>query len=126
MLMRIAAVMTIAGTAACGSGQTSDELTPPAPAAAPPTRAAAGLSAAPTTDRKYLLERVGDAAVVQLYADAFHELPLQEKTLVWHLYQAALAGRDIYYDQKYAHNLEMRDLLEAIITHPAGVNPDTL
>ena len=28
---------------------------------------------------------------------------------IWHLYQAALAGRDIYYDQRYAHNLEMRD-----------------
>src|SRR5581483_4562979 len=42
-------------------------------------------------------------------------LPLREKTLVWHLYQAALAGRDIFYDQRYAHNLEMRDVLEAIV-----------
>ena len=40
-------------------------------------------------DRKYLLERVGEAAVVQLYADAFRDLPLREKTLVWHLAQAA-------------------------------------
>ena len=47
-----------------------------------------------------------------------------EKTLIWHLYQAALAGRDIYYDQRYAHTLEMRDVLEAIVTHPAGVDPD--
>ena len=67
-------------------------------------------------DRKYLLERVGEAAVVQLYADAFRDLPLNEKTLIWHLYQAALAGRDIFYDQRYAHNLEMRDVLEAILT----------
>ncbi len=44
----------------------------------------------------------------------------KEKTLIWHLYQAALAGRDIYYDQRYAHNLEMRDVLEEILTHPAG------
>ena len=42
-----------------------------------------------------------------------------EKMLVWHLYQAALAGRDIFYDQRYAHNLEMRDVLEAIVTHAA-------
>ena len=44
-------------------------------------------------DRRYLLERVDEAAVVQVYADAFADLPLKEKTLVWHLYQAALAGR---------------------------------
>ncbi|MBI4484886.1 MAG: peptidase M49 [Acidobacteria bacterium] len=80
---------------------------------------------AATTDRPYLLERVGEAAVVQLYADGFQELPLGEKTLVWHLYQAAIAGRDIYYDQRYAHNLEMRDVLESILTHEAYVNVAT-
>ena len=42
--------------------------------------------------------------------------------LVWHLYQAALAGRDIYYDQRYAHNLEMRALLEAIAARTRGVD----
>jgi dipeptidyl-peptidase-3 len=79
-----------------------------------------------TTDRKYLLERVGEAAVVQLYADGFDHLPLKDKLLCWHLYQAALAGRDIYYDQRYAHNLEMRAILEAIITHADGIDPVTL
>ncbi|MGH9308111.1 MAG: dipeptidyl-peptidase 3 family protein [Vicinamibacterales bacterium] len=77
-------------------------------------------------DRKYLLERVDDAAVAQLYADGFKDLPLEQKVLIWHLYQAALAGRDVYYDQRYAHNLEMRDILETIVTHPAGVDPATL
>jgi dipeptidyl-peptidase III len=76
--------------------------------------------------RKYLLERVEDAAVVQLYADGFDELALREKTLVYHLYQAAIAGRDIYYDQRYEHNLEMRDILEEIVTHAAGVDPGVL
>jgi dipeptidyl-peptidase III len=78
------------------------------------------------SDRKYLLERVGEAAVAQLYADGFEGLPLDQKTLIWHLYRAALAGRDIYYDQRYAHNLDMRDLLEEIITHPDGIEPATL
>ena len=78
------------------------------------------------TDRPYLLEQVGDAAIVQLYADGFASLTLRDKTLVWHLYQAALAGRDIYYDQRYEHNLEMREVLEELITHPEGVDPDTL
>jgi dipeptidyl-peptidase-3 len=79
-----------------------------------------------TPDRKYLLERVDDAAVAQLYADGFAALPLDQKLLIWHLYEAALAGRDIYYDQRYAHNLEMRDVLEEILTHAAAIDPATL
>lgn len=78
------------------------------------------------SDRLYRLEQIDDAAVVQLYADGFAELTRDEKILVWHLYQAALAGRDIYYDQRYRHNLAMRDILEAILTHADGIEPDTL
>jgi dipeptidyl-peptidase-3 len=76
--------------------------------------------------RKYLLERVDDAAVVQYYADGFSALPLREKTLIWHLYQAALAGRDIFIDQKHHSALEMRGILEQIIAHAQGVDPATL
>ncbi len=92
----------------------------------PATTEAAKPPAAVPADRKYLIERVDDAAVVQLYADGFDALPLREKALIWHLYQAALAGRDIYYDQRYEHNLLMRDVLEEIITHPENVDPQTL
>jgi dipeptidyl-peptidase III len=91
----------------------------------PETTPAPATTVAPP-DRKYLLERIGEAAVVQLYADAFRDLPLRDKTLAWHLGQAAIAGRDIFYDQRYAHNLEMRDVLEAIVTHGSAVDPSTL
>jgi dipeptidyl-peptidase III len=77
------------------------------------------------TERPYLLERVGEAAVVQLYADGFHDLSPRERILVWHLSQAAIAGRDIFYDQRYAHNLEMRDVLEALVAAHAVIEPDT-
>ncbi len=113
ILKRLTAVMTMIGTVACGSDDTAKTGTP-APAAAP------------AAERTYLLERVDDAAVVQMYADGFGALPLKEKTLVWHLYQAALAGRDIYYDQRYAPSLEMRDVLEAILTHTEGIDKATL
>jgi len=53
-------------------------------------------------------------------------LPLRDKILVWHLYLAALAGRDIFYDQRHALNLEIRDLLEAILRHDAHVDADVL
>jgi len=88
---------------------------------------AAGAAAAPDEGgRKHLLERVDDAAVVQLYADGFASLPLREKTLIWHLYQAALAGRDIFIDQKHRDALEMRGIVEQIVAHPQGVDPSAL
>ena len=79
-----------------------------------------------TTTRQHFIEQIGEVAVVQLYADGFASLTLRDKTLVWHLYLAALAGRDIYYDQRYAHNLEMRAVLEAIVTHAARVDSAVL
>src|SRR5262244_309478 len=91
-----------------------------------PTSPAPTPTTATPPDRAYLVDRVGDAAVVQVYADGFGDLPRREKMLVWHLTQAAIAGRDIFYDQRYAHNLEMRDILEAIVSHASGVDPKTL
>ena len=117
MIKRVLILMSILGSAACGSSPSSSTQAASTPAVATKPATAA--------DRKYLLERVEDAAVVQLYADGFSELPLKEKTLVWHLYQAAIAGRDIFYDQRYAHSLEMRDVLEAIVSHKAAVDPST-
>lgn len=112
MSKRIVIVMIALATfAACGSQ---------------PAEEASVETAAPKAERQYLLERVDDAAVVQIYADGFRELPLREKTLIWHLYQAALHGRDIFYDQRYAHSLAMRDVIEGVLRHPAGVNPGTL
>jgi dipeptidyl-peptidase-3 len=81
---------------------------------------------APQDTRPYLLEQIDDAAVVQLYADSFDKLALGDKTLVYHLYRAAIAGRDIYYDQRHRFNLGMRRLLEEILRHPAGIADDTL
>jgi dipeptidyl-peptidase III len=109
-------------TAACTrDAATTNESA--AAASSPPASAAP--AAAPSGERKYLLERVDEAAVVQLYADGFSSLPLKEKTLVWHLYRAAIAGRDIFYDQKHRDALEMRGILEQIITHPQGIDAAT-
>src|SRR5919206_124410 len=112
--------MAVVSMIACSNarGASGDGPQPAATAVAP--------SSTPSqTDRKYLLERVDDAAVVQIYADGFEKLPLREKTLIWHLYQAALAGRDIYYDQKHRNALEMRGVLDQIVAHPQGIDPPT-
>jgi dipeptidyl-peptidase III len=77
------------------------------------------------TERPYLLERVGEAAVVQYYADGFEALPTATKILAWHLYEAALAGRDIYFDQRHRHNLALRATLEALVRHAAALPDDS-
>ncbi|MGI8671921.1 MAG: dipeptidyl-peptidase 3 family protein [Luteitalea sp.] len=74
-------------------------------------------------ERTWLVERVGPAAVVQLYADGVSRLSLRDKQLVWHLAQAALAGRDIYYDQRYEHALMMRAALETLFVHRQRLAP---
>jgi dipeptidyl-peptidase-3 len=104
-----------------GCSRDAREAAQPAGAAA----AALPTAAKASDERKFLLERVDDAAVVQLYADGFSSLPLRDKTLIWHLYQAAIAGRDIFYDQKHADALEMRGILEQIVAHPQGIDPAT-
>jgi dipeptidyl-peptidase-3 len=117
MFTRQVVVMSLATLLAAyagGSGPTEQQAGPRSGQKTPPF------------DRRYLIERVDEAAVVQLYADGFASLPLREKTLLWHLYEAALAGRDIYYDQRYAHNLEMRDVLEEVLLHASSVDPATL
>ena len=48
------------------------------------------------------------------------ELSLKEKELVYYLTQAGLAGRDIIWDQKYRHNLEIRSALENIYRNFSG------
>ena len=69
---------------------------------------------ATVTDRLYLLERVGDTAIVQLYADGFEDLSLKDKILCYHLANAAIAGRDIFIDQKFRYSLPIRNVLEQL------------
>jgi len=120
--MRLTRLLTVLVTAVvaagCSGPSPSESPKPAAPVAAP--------AAAAPADRKYLLERVDEASVAQLYADGFAALPLREKTLIWHLYQAALAGRDIFIDQKHRSALEMRGVLEQIVAHPQSVSAGTL
>src|SRR5687767_10239665 len=118
--MRLAIFLGVGMALAAGCSPDNGDKTPSTETLRP-TAAVATERAG--SDRKYLLERVDDAAIVQLYADGFAALPLDQKQLIYHLYLAAVAGRDIYYDQRYAHSLEMRDVLEEILTHASGVDP---
>ena len=72
--------------------------------------------------RKYSLERVGPARVVQLYADGFDKLTSKEKIFCYYLYQAGIAGRDIAIDQHHPNALETRDLFEQVYTHSQNID----
>lgn len=70
----------------------------------------------PMDDFKYISETFADLRVLRYRVPDFEKLDLKTKTLLYYLYEAALSGRDIYYDQNYKYNLVIRKTLEAIMS----------
>jgi dipeptidyl-peptidase-3 len=71
-------------------------------------------------DFKFLVEQFGDFKIMRYKVNGFEDLSLQQKTLIYYLSQAAVAGRDIIWDQNYKHNLFIRKSLEEIYIHFEG------
>jgi len=70
-------------------------------------------------DFDYVAEQFADLQVLRYQVPGFEDLSPQQKELVYYLYEAALSGRDIIYDQKYKHNLAIRKTVENIVaTYP--------
>ena len=69
---------------------------------------------------KYQAEQFADLGILRYKVPGFNELSLKEKEFVYYLYEAALSGRDIFYDQNYKHNLEIRRTLETIVNSYKG------
>lgn len=59
-------------------------------------------------------ERFADIQVLRYEIPGFEKLSAKQKELAYYLYEAALCGRDIIWDQKYKNNLTIRKTLEAI------------
>ena len=68
------------------------------------------------SDFKYTDERFADLQMIRYKVEGFDKLSLQQKTLIYHLSEAALYGRDILYDQNCKYNLRIRHILETIYT----------
>ncbi len=66
------------------------------------------------------VDRFADVEVLRYQIPGFDELSLQEKKLAYYLSEAALAGRDILFDQNYRHNLRIRKLLTAVVRSYGG------
>lgn len=71
-------------------------------------------------DFDYTVDRFADIEVLRYKVPDFDSLSLNQKKLVYFLQEAALWGRDILWDQNYANNLAIRDLLEAVYTNYNG------
>lgn len=68
----------------------------------------------------YTVDRFADIEVLRYQVPGFEELPLSQKLLIYYLTEAALAGRDIVWDQYGKHNLALRSLLEKLYTDAAA------
>lgn len=73
----------------------------------------------------YIVEQFADLRILRYQVQDFDKLNLQTKTLLYYLYQAALSGRDIIYDQNFKYNLSIRKTLEAIVSHYKGNTEST-
>lgn len=75
-------------------------------------------------DFRWQTEQFGDVKILRYQVPMFEHLPLEEKLFVYYLSQAALAGRDILWDQNNCYNLALRRVLEKVVTKYPG-NRDT-
>ena len=66
------------------------------------------------------VDQFADLAILRYQVPGWDKLTLKEKKLVYYLTQAGLAGRDIFWDQKYRHNIEIRVALENIYRNFSG------
>ena len=64
--------------------------------------------------------RFADIAILRYEVAGFDQLTLNQKKLVYFLSEAALAGRDIIYDQNNKNNLRLRNTLEELYVNYSG------
>lgn len=75
---------------------------------------------AAASSTEIMADRFKDIQVLRYDIPGFNELSVQQKQLAYYLYEAGLSGRDIFYDQKYKHNLCIRKTLETILSTYSG------
>ncbi|MCB9235631.1 MAG: dihydrofolate reductase [Bacteroidia bacterium] len=71
-------------------------------------------------DFRWKTEQFADLKIVRYQVPGFEQLDLKKKKLLYYLYEAALSGRDMIYDQNYKHNLAIRRTLENIYNTYSG------
>ena len=67
-----------------------------------------------------MIDKFADIKILRYHVDGFEKLPLERKLLLYYLSEAALWGRDIYWDQNCAQGLKLRKLLESVYVFQRG------
>lgn len=65
-------------------------------------------------------ESFSDLQVLRYQVPGFEALTPKEKELVYYMYEAALCGRDIIYDQKSKYGIYMRKIIESMYSEYKG------
>lgn len=118
-LSRVLVVLAALGPLACTSRKDAAPTTTPTPTGAPTQDDAGGARGRPG-EFQVQIDQFADIRVLRYRIPGFEELPLPQKKLAYYLYEAALSGRDMIWDQGYRHNLRIRHTLEAIVRTYAG------
>lgn len=71
-------------------------------------------------DFNYVVDRFADIEVLRYKVPDFEKLTPRQKALVYYLTEAAIAGRDILWDQNGKYNLPIRQLIENVYTNYSG------
>ena len=79
-----------------------------------------------STPASPLVDRVGQTGFLQLEAPSFNQLAPRQKALAFWLSMAAIAVNPIAYEQNSSYGLELKHLLEQIVTHSKGIDPAVL
>ena len=71
-----------------------------------------------------VVDRFADIEVLRYTVPGFEKLSLDQKKFVYYLTEAALAGRDILWDQNGKYNLALRQVLEGVYKNYKGSRKD--
>lgn len=74
-----------------------------------------GEKAAAGDEFTYEVDRFEDISVLRYRLPGFEQLTSAEKEFIYYLSEAALSGRDIFWDQNFKYNLLVRKTIEGII-----------
>jgi dipeptidyl-peptidase III len=79
-----------------------------------------------STKSPSLVEVVEETAVLRVEVTGFSDLTARERLFAYWMSQAIIAGDEIVYDQRGPFNLAVKELVEEILAHAAGVAPADL
>ena len=69
---------------------------------------------------RYTIDEFADIKIMRYRIPGWDSLSFRQKSLLYHLGEAAKYGRDIIWDQNFKYNLEIRHMLESIINGYEG------